>query len=138
MQGPVVTLRWAGEGLRFEGGAEGGPAVRLDGAGAAGASPMQSLLLALGGCTAADVVDILGKMRVPLEGVGVEVRLESERAPDPPRRYTRIRLLYRVSGLAAEHEAKVRRAVALSHETYCSVLHTLRADTALETEVQLG
>ena len=132
----AVALRWSGTGLVFEGGAPGGPAVRVDGQGAAGVSPMQALLLSLAGCTGADVVDILGRMRVPL--AGLEVRVEGERAPSPPRRYTRVRLVYEVRGVAAADEEKVRRAVALSQEKYCSVLHTLRPDLELHTEIVLG
>lgn len=131
----TVALRWTGDGLVFEGGSVGGPQVRVDGEGAAGISPVQALLLSLGACTGADVVDILGRMRVPL--AGLVVRLEGDRAPSPPRRYTRVRLVYEVQGVAAADEEKVRRAVALSHEKYCSVLHTLRPDLELRTEVVL-
>jgi putative redox protein len=136
MAAAQVALRWLGEGMRFEGGAEDGPTVVVDGDGEAGPSPMQTLLLGLGGCTGSDIVDILGKMRVPLGGL--RVRIEADRAPEPPRRFTRIRMIYEVSGLAPEHEAKLQRAIALSHETYCSALHTLRPDTAIESEVRLG
>ena len=96
---------------------------------------MQLLLLSLAGCMAADMVDILGKMRLPLEGL--EVRLEGDRAPEPPRRYLRVRLRCVVRGISSEEEAKVRRALSLSEEKYCSVLHTLRPDLDLETELVL-
>jgi putative redox protein len=131
----AVAIRWTGVGEVFQGGAPGGPEATVDGVGRAGPSPMQTLLLALAGCSAADVVEILGKMRVPLAGLEVEV--EGERAPDPPRRYTAVRLRYRVRGLAPEAEERLRRAVALSQEKYCSVLHTLRPDVAVESDVAL-
>lgn len=131
----AVRLDWAGRGLEFQGGTDGGPSVTVDGNGAAGASPMQSLLLALAGCMGADLVEIVQKMRVPLEGL--TLRLEGERAPEPPRRYTRLRLTVEASGSPAEAEPKLRHALALSRETYCSVLHTLKSDLELSTELVL-
>lgn len=132
----AVALRWTGEGLRFDGGAEGRPWIRVDGSKETGPSPMQLLLLALAGCMGADIVDILGKMRVPLEAL--ELRLEGDRAPEPPRRYLRIRILCETRGVSEEDEPKLRRAVALSEEKYCSVLHTLRPDCEIATEVRRG
>ncbi|HEX7091566.1 MAG TPA: OsmC family protein [Longimicrobiales bacterium] len=127
-----LEVRWTGAGLEFEGGPPGGPAAKVDGNGKTAVSPMQALLLSLAGCTAADVVDILTKMRVPLEGL--ELAVEGDRAAEAPRRYERIRIEYRVK-VPGGAEEKVRRAVALSHEKYCSVLHTLRPDVVLETEL---
>src|SRR5690606_13746188 len=129
-----VDMRWTGTGLEFEGGASDGVRLLLDGNSQSGVSPMQAMLLSLVGCTAADIVDILAKMRVPLEGL--EVVAEGDRAPEPPRRYTRIRLEYRVQ-VPDDAREKVRRAVTLSHEQYCSVLHTLRPDVVFETYVVL-
>ncbi len=130
----AVALTWTGAGLAFEGGAPGGPVVTVDGGGARlGPSPMQTLLLGVAGCTAADTVEILTKMRVPLEGLAV--RLEGDRAAEPPRRFTALRFVYEARGLPAADEEKLRRAVALSHETYCSALHSLRADIGITIEV---
>jgi len=129
-----VDMRWTGTGLEFEGGPTGGVRVRLDGNSQSAISPVQAMLLSLVGCTAADVVDILTKMRVPLEGL--EVVAEGDRRAEPPRRYTRIRLEYRVR-VPEDARDKVARAVALSHEKYCSVLHTLRPDVVIETDIQL-
>lgn len=134
MADTTVTLRWAGDGLRFEGGGEGGPIISIDGNGAAGPRPTELLLLGLGGCMGADIVDILGKMRVPLEAL--EIRLEGDRAPEPPRRFLRIRLYCDVWGLSEEDEPKLQRAVALSREKYCSVLHTLRPDCEIGIETR--
>lgn len=131
-----IGLRWTGVGMQFDGSTAGGPVARVDGDGVTGPSPMQALLLALAGCSAADVVEILGKMRVPLHAL--EVQVEGDRAPEPPRRYTQIRVVYQTQGVPPEHAAKLERAVALSHETYCSVLHTLRPDVAISAEVVRG
>lgn len=131
-----VALHWTGSGLVFEGGAAGGATVVVDGDKERGASPMQLLLLSVAGCSAADVVEILGKMRVPLQAL--TVRVEGERAAEPPRRYLGVRITYVTRGITEADEPKLRRAIALSKETYCSVLHTLQADLEVSTAVELG
>jgi putative redox protein len=132
----TITLRWTGTGMQFEGGKAGEPSVLVDGNGRAGPSPMATLLLALGGCTAADVVEIAGKMRVEIGSLDLVV--DGERAADPPRRYTEIRMRYRIGGVAREAEDRIRRAVDLSHEKYCSVLHSLRPDLEMSSELEFA
>lgn len=130
----AVVLQWTGKGLAFEGGAPGGPVITVEGGGGRlGPSPMQTLLLAVAGCTASDIVEILDKMRMPAEAL--QVRLEGTRAVEPPRRFTALRFIYEIRGLSVEDEPKLRRAVALSHETYCSALHSLRTDIEVVTEI---
>jgi putative redox protein len=128
-----VTLRWSGQGQLFHGGAPGGVEIPIDGDSHAGPSPMDALLLALAGCMAADVLMILQKGRVPVDAL--EVAVEGERREQNPRRFMALRLEYRVAGPGEEHEAKLERAVALSRDTYCSVLHSLRPD--LEVEIRI-
>jgi len=128
-----VELHWSGTGLRFESDVGGG--VTLDGDAEAGPSPMQSLLLGLAGCMAIDVIVILEKMRVPLEGLAV--RVSGIRAPEPPRRFTEITLLYEVSGIDASNTSKLDRAIELSRDRYCSVFHTLNPDTVIRIETRL-
>jgi putative redox protein len=135
MTATQVRLRWSGEGQRYEGGRIGGPEIVIDSDGVAGPSPTTSLLLALAACMAVDVIDITAKMRVPVSGLEVEVA--GERRTEPPRRFTAIRLRYIVSGVAQDDEAKVRRAVELSHDKYCSVWHTLKDDIDLSIAVEL-
>jgi putative redox protein len=130
-----VMVRWLGDGLRFAGGAVGGPVTAVDGNGKWATSPVNMLAVSLAACTAADIVEILGKMRVPLEALAVNV--DGDRRPEPPRRYTRIHVEYRVRGVPVADEEKLRRAVMLSHETYCSVLHSLRDDIEMTTSVVL-
>lgn len=131
----AVTMKWTGEGLRFRGGRKAGPEIELDGDNATGPSPVVAMVLGVGGCMAADVVDIGTKMRLPI--TGVEVRLEADRRPEPPRRLTAVRMHFLVDGVDAADEAKVRRAVDLSRDTYCSVLHSLRDDIAIDIDVEL-
>lgn len=130
-----VHLAWTGEGLVFRGGPADGPEVTLDSAGEAGPSPTDALLLSLAGCMGVDVRLILEKSRVPVSGLRVEA--EGGRASEDPRRFTRIRLVYLVEGPGPEDRGKVERAVDLSRRKYCSVLHTLRPDIELETEIRL-
>lgn len=133
MADSVVRLDWTGEGLRFEGGAPGGPQVQVDSDGKAGPSPMQSLLLSLAGCMGVDVVMILEKSRVPVESLAVEV--EGDRRAEPPRRFTAIRMTYHITGPGPDDRNKVQRAVDLSRDRYCSVLHSLRTDLDIQVRI---
>ncbi len=96
---------------------------------------MDALLLAVSGCMAIDVRMILEKSRVPLESLSVEA--SGERAEEPPRRFRTLVLTYRLRGPAAEDLPKVQRAVQLSRDKYCSVLHTLRPDLDVTVEIAL-
>lgn len=129
-----VTLRWSGQEDLFHGRGAADLEIPLDGDGERGPSPTELLLLSLASCMGVDVRMILEKSRVPLETLEVEV--EGERAPEPPRRFTRIRLVYRLRGPAEEDEPKLQRAIDLSRDKYCSVLHTLREDLELEIVVE--
>jgi len=82
-----------------------------------GPSPMELVLLGMGGCTSYDVVDILEKGREAVEGCVAE--LEAERAAEIPRVFTRIHVHFIVTGRNLKAD-KVARAVSLSAERYCS------------------
>lgn len=112
----TASAKWT-EQMRFEGTANSGFPVLVDGDGKAANSPTELVLIALCGCTAYDVVNILRKKREPL--TAVEVSAEAEKAENPPRVYTAIKLLYRIRG-EVSHKA-VEDAVRLSKEKYCSV-----------------
>jgi putative redox protein len=129
-----VTLHWTGEGLAFQGGGTTHPAITVDGGSRAGPSPMEVLLLSVAGCMAIDVRLILDKARVPL--TALEVETEGVRADTEPRRYIRVKMIFRVTGPTEEHEARVARAVQLSRDKYCSVLHTLDPDLPIETSIE--
>ncbi len=89
-----------------------------------GMSPTQLLLVALGGCTAYDVVNILTKKRQQL--TGLEVSVTGEQEPDPPWTYRHIHLSYRLRGRGLSEKA-VQDAIELSKNKYCSVGTTLEA-----------
>jgi putative redox protein len=97
-------------------------------------SPMTLLAQALMGCMAMDVVHILQKGRHDL--TGLTVSFESERAPEPPKRYTKVHLTFRITGGVSKDA--VERAIALSHEKYCSVSNTLRQDLEFTTSIELN
>lgn len=88
-----------------------------------GASPMEMVLMALGGCASVDVVDILQKMRQDLGSL--DVVLHAERAPEPPRVFLKVDMEFAASGEGLT-EASLKRAVDLSMEKYCSVAAMLR------------
>ncbi len=82
-----------------------------------GPTPMEMVLIGTGACTAYDVVDILEKSREPIEGCVAE--MEAERAPEPPRVFTRIHVHFVVTGSGLNPD-KVQRAIDLTAEKYCS------------------
>ncbi len=94
----------------------------------AGSSPMELVLMALGGCTGMDVVSILAKMQEKFEKFRVE--LSGERSVDAPRRFTRITIDYILTSDTIGI-ANVAKAVRLSAEKYCSVGATLAPGVAL-------
>jgi putative redox protein len=119
--------------MQFQGTGNSGLSIIMDGDGKAGNSPMELVLIALCGCTAYDVVNILRKKREPF--LAVEVSAQAEKATQPPRVYTDIKLQYRVSGKVARKA--VEDAVRLSEEKYCSVSAMLSKTVKLHYEIQL-
>ena len=131
-----VRLTWTGEGLAFRGGPDGGVQIGVDSDGSGGQSPMQLLLMALASCMAVDVLMILQKSRVPVEAL--EVEAIGLRAEAVPKRYESIELVYRLSGPTEDDQPKLERAIALSRDRYCSVLHTLDPGTDVQIRVERG
>lgn len=129
-----VRLRWTGEGLAFRGGPDGGVQSAVDSDGVYGQSPMETLLMALAGCMAVDVLMILEKGRVPVDDL--EVEAVGRRADTVPKRYESIALVYRLKGPADGDRPKVDRAIELSRDRYCSVLHTLAPDLDVDIRVE--
>jgi putative redox protein len=120
------------EGMTFVAESGSGHAVVVDaapdvGGKNLGARPMELVLMGTGACTAIDVVHILRKARQPVTGCVVE--LDSERAPEDPKVFTKIHMRYIVSGKGLA-PTQVERAIKLSKEKYCSatimLAHTAR------------
>jgi putative redox protein len=93
-----------------------------------GVSPMEVVLLGLGGCTGIDVISTLRKMRQEVTGYAVRVR--GERRDEHPRIYTRIEVEHELRGRELE-ESSVSRAISLSAEKYCSVSAMLEVNAEL-------
>jgi putative redox protein len=129
-----ITLDWQ-EGLRFRGGEPNGPSILIDGDNVEGPGPMLTLLLAAAACTGSDVVVVLNKMRVAFSALRIEV--SGVRRETEPRRYVSLHLDYRVTGSGVD-AAKVRRAIDLSLEKYCSVIHSLAPDMAITYALSLA
>ena len=129
-----ATVRWKGEGLLFEGGTAGRPQTLVDADGQQATSPVTLLLVSLASCTAADVVDIARKMRVPVQSLEVDV--VADRSDEHPRRLLKVQLTFRIVGGVPADEPKLQHALDLSHERYCSVVHSLAKD--IEVTVSLA
>ena len=129
-----VTLRWH-SGMRFDGGPEGGPSTTVDADVSEAPGPMHLLLVAVAGCSGADVVSILKKMQVTLKRCDIHVT--GRRAPEHPKRYQTIHLGFTIAGDGLD-EAKARRAIDLSVEKYCSVIHSLNPDIPVTYELSLA
>ena len=128
-----VNVSWQG-GMRFAGGAPDGPTIPIDADNDIAPGPMQTLLIAAATCTGADVVSIIKKMQIEL--TSFEIAVEGERAPEHPRRYIRINFVFKLSGPGLD-EAKARRAIDLSIEKYCSVVHSLKSDIPITWQLEL-
>jgi len=131
--GKTVTVKWL-EKLQFVGIDATKHSVVMsapDEENGIGMSPSQLLLVALGGCTAYDVVNILTKKRQRL--TGLEIAVTGEQNPDPPWAYTHIHLHYRLRGRGLSEPA-VRDAIELSKNKYCSVGATLSAAAQITYE----
>jgi putative redox protein len=109
-----LTLETVPQGLRFRARTGDGFESTLDsGAGRVAADPVETLLHALGGCLAMDVISLLRKRRQ--EVAGYEVILTGERRAEHPKSFTSIEVLHRVSGRAVSRAA-VEESVRLSAE----------------------
>jgi len=116
-----ASLKWEGDkafsytsNSGFEGYVDGSAKDSDD---AKGPSPMELLLVGLGGCTSYDVVGILQKSRQDV--VDCKTELQAERADTVPAVFTKINIHFTVTGRGLKAK-QVERAVALSAEKYCS------------------
>lgn len=129
----TTRVKWI-EGKSFLGVAPDGATVVMGGGDDPGASPMQMLLLGLGGCSGIDVVDILRKQRQPF--TGVEVQIEGGRGDVAPRPWTKIHMHFVVTGDGLD-PAKVERAIDLSVEKYCGAHATLKGVAAITHDFEI-
>ena len=96
--------------------------------------PMETVLAGTGGCTAYDVVLILKRGRHDVQGCSV--KLSAERAATDPKVFTKIHMHFTVRGRKLPHAA-VERAIAMSHEKYCSASAMLAKTAEMTTSFEL-
>ena len=130
-----VALTWAGD-HRFDAGRLNGPKIRVDADAATGPGPVDTLLIALGSCTAVDVVDILAKRRTPVEALSIEVVGTRHEGGFAARRLTHAKLVYRMRGAGIER-VHAERAIELAVTKYCSVRDSLDKSIPVEWELVL-
>jgi putative redox protein len=134
------TVNWMpASGMAWMAETGSGHLIAMDGAPDGGGRnlaprPMETVLAGTGGCTAYDVVLILKRGRHDIRGC--QVRLTAERAPTDPKVFTAIHMHFVVSGRALA-AAAVERAIALSHEKYCSASIMLGKTVAITTSFEL-
>ena len=117
-----ISLKRVDDALAMEAENENGNSVRMDaselaGGSGSGVSPMEMVLMAAAGCSSIDIIDILKKQNHQPDELHVEA--EGERAADPPKVFTHIRLTFHFKSDIPV--SKVKRAVDLSMNKYCSV-----------------
>ena len=133
------TIQWLkASGMAFAAETGSGHLITMDGAPDGGGRnlaprPMETLLAGAGACSAYDVVLILQRGRHPV--AGCQVKVTSERAETDPKVFTRIHLHFIIQG--AVPEQAVQRAVALSHEKYCSATVMLAKTTEVTTSFEV-
>lgn len=98
-----------------------------------GAKPIELALLALGGCTAFDVISILRKKRQKV--ARYEIELAAEQNPDPPKYFTKVTIKHRLRGEI--DPAAVRSAIHLSETKYCSVGAMISKTAKFETTFEI-
>jgi putative redox protein len=118
IQGKLKLTTVEGDGRRFTAESGSGHTIVLDDShGNTGQRPIEAVLLALGGCTAFDVIGILRKMRQRV--TGYEVTLEAEQKDNPPKCFTHVVIKHHLRGEI--NPDAVRKAINLSESKYCSV-----------------
>jgi putative redox protein len=129
----TTRVKWI-EGKSFLGVGDNGRSAVMSPGDGPGVSPMQMLLLGLGGCTAIDIVDILEKQRQPLHDI--ELEISGERGTEWPKPWTRIHIHYVIVGDELDPH-KVERAVDLSVHKYCGAHATLAGIAAITHDYEI-
>ena len=134
------TIDWVpATGMGFVAETGSGHLLTMDGAPDGGGRnlaprPMETVLAGTGACTAYDVVLILKRGRHAV--TGCRVKLSAERAASDPKVFTRIQMHFLVSGQGLNADA-VARAVALSHEKYCSATAMLAKTAEVTSDFEI-
>lgn len=133
-----TTVKWTGD-MSFSSTTPSGHIIKMDGPEQIGGKnegprPTELLLNAVCGCTGIDIISILTKMR--LNPSSFEMEIEGERAEDHPKRFTTIHIHYAFEGDLPED--KVRKAIELSKNKYCSVSQSLNSTITASFSINGG
>jgi putative redox protein len=130
----TATIKWIGN-QQFAATSPSGHAILIDSDRESNTAPgpMELVLMALGACTATDVVIILEKKRQKMQSL--EVICSGERATEPPTVWVKLEILFRLRG-DLDDDA-VKHAIALSEEKYCSVSATLKKTAKLSWRYEI-
>ena len=125
-------------GMAFVGKGASGHEVHMDagesvGGADAAARPVEAMLSSLGGCTGMDVVSILRKMKT--EPSSLQIEIQDERAPEYPKVFTKIHLIYRVEGDVPEEN--LTKAIEMSLAKYCPIANTLGGVSEISYEASV-
>ncbi len=126
-------------GMAFVGKVASGHDVYMDAGESAGGvdsapRPVEILLSSLGGCTGMDVISVLRKMKT--EPMSLQIEIRDERAPEYPKVFTKIHLIYKVEGGVPEQN--LIKAIELSLAKYCPIANTLAGVAEITYEVTMG
>ena len=127
----IAKAEWKREQI-YTATSDSGHTVTFDVAHAEGPTPMECVLMSLCGCTAVDVISILTKKREPF--TALTVSSIAEKAPQSPSVFTKIDLVYRITG-AVNHKS-MEDAVRLSKEKYCSVSAMLEKNADIHYTIE--
>lgn len=133
-----AKLTWK-QALAFTGVADTGVEIPMDtvlehGGSGEGATPMELILMGVGGCTAMDVMSILQKRRLAISNF--ELILHAERAAEHPKVFTDITIEYVITGKGIDQES-VERAIDLSENKYCSGMDMMRKAANIKTSYRI-
>jgi len=130
----TASVKWVGA-QRFAATSPSGHTITMDSDRQSNAGPgaMETVLMALGACTATDVVIILEKKRQKLQSL--EVVCSGERAADPPTVWVKLEVLFRLRGDI--DEGALKHAIELTKEKYCSVAAMLRKTAEISWRFEL-
>ncbi len=134
----ATVVKWQGK-MAFEAITEGGHSVLMDASSEVGGEdrgprPMEMVLMGLGGCTGIDVILMLQKSKQAIEDCQIEIT--AERTDSVPRVYRDIHVHFKVFGRDL-NEKKVKRAVGLSAEKYCSVSRMLESAVSISHDYEI-
>lgn len=132
-----MKVKW-NDNLKFEGIGDSAHKIPMDASESAGgddsaARPLEMLLAGLGGCTGIDVVLILKKMKAEI--LDFDIDIEAKRSEDHPKRFEKIHLNYYIKGKNLD-EKKVKKAIDLSENKYCSASASLNAEITSSFEIK--